>query len=310
MSRQSSRRPGGLGSNPLTNPVPPSNSSLDRNSFVVRLWNKALADGAWDPGKIDFCRDAATWPTIVPSVREPVRQICALFLAGERAVTLNLLPLMHIVASEGRLSEQLYLTSFLADEAKHVEVFSRFFECTRTDNTLPRSHGDGYLHILENELQPALSRLYIDPSPEAQTSAAATYSIVVEGVMADTGQYLLRRVLADQRILPGLAHSLQLLQRDESRHLAYGVYLISRLIAEHGRSAYKAFLDRMSTLKPLLEEATKEFVGWATAPERGGINAEELMQFSRSRFAARVQRILNARTQTLQEVERSESDVC
>jgi ribonucleoside-diphosphate reductase beta chain len=32
-----------------------------------------------------------------------------------------------VIAQEGRLEEEMFLTSFLWEEAKHVEFFSRFF---------------------------------------------------------------------------------------------------------------------------------------------------------------------------------------
>ena len=53
-------------------------------------------------------------------------RLTSMFQAGEEAVVLDLLPLVAVVAAEGRLEEELYLTSFLWEEAKHVETFRRF----------------------------------------------------------------------------------------------------------------------------------------------------------------------------------------
>ena len=49
-----------------------------------------------------------------------------LFQAGEESVTLDLLPLILAIANEGRLEEEMFLTSFLWEEAKHTDFFSRF----------------------------------------------------------------------------------------------------------------------------------------------------------------------------------------
>jgi ribonucleoside-diphosphate reductase beta chain len=38
---------------------------------------------------------------------------------------------------------------------------------------------------------------------------------------------------------------------DESRHIAYGTYLISRLVAEHGEAMYDTFMSILNELTPL-----------------------------------------------------------
>ena len=47
--------------------------------------------------------------------------LTSLFQAGEEAVTLDLLPLIRAIAQEGRIEEEMYLTTFLWEEAKHVD---------------------------------------------------------------------------------------------------------------------------------------------------------------------------------------------
>jgi ribonucleoside-diphosphate reductase beta chain len=280
---------------------------LDRKSFPMRLWRKARAHGSWDPGDIDFSLDRLAWAALPLEAQTGLRHLCALFLAGERAVTLNLLPFLHLVASEARLEEELYLTSFLSDEAKHVDLFCLFFEDLIGEaGELPSSGHQGYQRILDEELKSALTRLYTDASPEAQIRASVTYNIAVEGIMADTGQYLLRRMLAARGVFPGMQQGLEFLHRDESRHIAYGLYFLSRLIVEHGNRAYKTFLDRMSELKVIIEEATHELIECSGHESVFGVSADELMRFSQRQFANRMQRILRARTQTLPELERED----
>jgi len=280
---------------------------LNRNSFPMRLWKKARIYGTWDPDDIDFNLDRQAWATMPVDAREGLRQVCALFLAGERAVTLHVLPLLHLVASEKRLEEELYLSSFLSDEAKHVDLFCRFFEEVVGDlGDVSHSCSHSYQRILDQELEAALTRLYIDASPEAQVRASVTYNMVIEGVMAETGQYLLRRMLTSRNILPGMQQGIQFLHRDESRHIAFGLYFLSRLVIEHGNRAYKAFLGRMSELKPLVEESTQQFIRFSGCEDVFGISVDELMRFSQQQFANRVQRIVKARTQTLQDLDRDE----
>ncbi|HEX7240492.1 MAG TPA: R2-like ligand-binding oxidase [Longimicrobiaceae bacterium] len=276
---------------------------LDRDSFPMRLWKKAKVHGVWNPEDIDFTRDREDWLALPAGRRERVLQLCALFHAGEEAVTLDLLPLLRVVAAEGRMEEEMYLTSFLWEEAKHVDVFDRFFaEVTGDRGDLSRYWHPSYRRIFLEELPSALRRLDTDASPEAQVRASVTYNLVVEGIMADTGYFLFDRMLGHDGILPGMQETIRLLRRDEARHVAFGTYFIGRLIAEHGDPAYRAFLQRMGELKPIVEDSTRQFVGLFDGAHPIGIGMDDLMRFSRERFASRLQRIAGARTQTLQEL--------
>ncbi len=143
----------------------------------------------------------------------------------------------------------------------------------------------------------------MDGSPEAQVRAAVAFHMVVEGVMAQAGLYLLRRMLGQRGLLPSLEQAIRLVHRDEARHIAYGVFLLCRLVIEHGNRAYGAFLQRMSALKPPIEQFTRELMGALGRDNAFGIKTEELEEFSQRQFAIRVGRIIRARTQSLRELQ-------
>jgi ribonucleoside-diphosphate reductase beta chain len=262
----------------------------------MRLWEKAKSLGVWDPGAIDLTKDRNDWLALGGAERDRVLQLCALFQTGEAAVTLDLLPLVRVVTAEGRLEESIYLTSFLWEEAKHLDFFQRFFtEVAGEPGDLSRYHHPSFTRLVDEELPRAMQRLDLDPSPEAQVRASVTYNLVIEGVMAEGGYYLFRRMLAGRGLMPGMQRAARLLLCDESRHIAFGVYFLGRLIAEHGDRAYKAFLGRMGELKPLVEESTRQFMHFFTGEHVFGVRTQELMRFSQQRFAARVRLILRAR---------------
>ena len=48
--------------------------------------------------------------------------------------------------------------------------------------------------------------------------------------MRKTGYEAYHRMLTEQDMLPGLREGIGLLKRDESRHIAFGLYLIERLL--------------------------------------------------------------------------------
>lgn len=274
----------------------------------MRLWQKAKRLGIWNPQDIDFSQDARDWQTMTDFQREGVLQQTSLFLAGEESVTLDLLPLIMVMADEGRLEDEMYLTSFLWEEAKHVDGFRRFFdEVAQEHSDLSRFHGPSYHKIFYEELPSAMHRLRTDASPVAQVRASVTYNMIVEGVLAETGYHAYHRSLASNNLLPGMIEMVGLLKRDESRHLAYAVYLLSRLVAEHGDLAWNALEERMNELLPLaLGVVTESFVGDSEdgkpAVSPFGLEVEEFTSYAVVQFQKRMERIRRARGKTLEEI--------
>ena len=86
--------------------------------------------------------------------------------------------------------------------------------------------------IFGEELPRAMNALRTDRSPAAVANAAVTYTMIVEGVLAETGYHGYFTALERAGLLTGLREGLALVKRDESRHIAYGVYLISRLVQD------------------------------------------------------------------------------
>jgi ribonucleoside-diphosphate reductase beta chain len=274
-------------------------AGLDRTTVPMRLWQRSKTHGLWNPDHISFAADRADWERLSVGRRHRVLQLCTLFEMGEEAVTLDLLPLLRVVASEGRLEEELYLTAFLFEEAKHVDLFDRFFaEVTGAPAERARYQYPSYERIVAVELPAALRALEHDRSPEAQVRASVTYHFVVEGVLAETGYYLFRRMLTEQGIMPGLQRAIALMRRDESRHIAFGVYFLRRLVLQYGDRAYGAFLARLSELRPLVEDSTRHFMSFLEGEHAFGISTDDLLRVSRKRFARRLQQVVDAHVQT------------
>jgi ribonucleoside-diphosphate reductase beta chain len=270
---------------------------LDANGLPMRLWEKAKVHGVWNPAEIDYAADREQWIRMSPGARAGLRQLFALFHAGERAVTMHLAPLIHASAAEDRVEETIYLSSFQCDEAKHLELFDRCLaEVCGDERDADVDDGDhlAYRAILEDELRDAMNQLLIDRSPAAQVRASATYHLVVEGVLADAGYRLFDLMTKQSRRLPEMERAMTWLHRDESRHIAFGIYFLRRLVAEHGADAYRALLRRMSELKPLTERATRQFV---RSLERFGFayTADELIGWSQEQFDRRMRHICEVR---------------
>ena len=159
------------------------------------------------------------------------------------------------VAKEGRIEEEMYLTSFLWEEAKHVEGFNRFinevigremFDEAKKDALVP-----AYQTLFYEELPNALNALTTDASPENMARASVTYNMIIEGVLAETGYLTFNKVLEVNNIMPGMVQFTAKLKQDESRHIAYGIFLLSRLISENGPSVWAAVEDQMQKMMVL-----------------------------------------------------------
>ncbi len=203
---------------------------LRQDLLPVRLYNLAKK-WFWDPAAIDFTQDVEDWRRLDHDQREVLLMLLSEFQGGEEAVTLDLLPLIHAIAAEGRVEEEIYLTTFLFEEAKHVEFFGRFLRAVGVTEDLSRFHQPSYKRIFYEELPASMGRLMHDRSPAAQAEAAVTYNIIAEGLLAETGYHSFFLMLRENGLMPGLCAGVERVKNDESRHLAWGIYHISRLIA-------------------------------------------------------------------------------
>lgn len=273
----------------------------------MRLWRKAKKFGIWNPSEIDFAQDARDWNTLSDLERQVLVHQTGLFQAGEESVTLDLLPLIGAMAREGRLEEEMYLTSFLWEEAKHVDTFDTFWSAVVGHHPdLSVYHTPSYRAIFYDALPRALHRLSSEPSPIAQAEASVTYNMIVEGVLAETGYHSYAQMLERRGIMPGMRTAMGHFKRDESRHIAYGVYLLSRLVAEHGDPVWTAIEARMQALiVPAIGVLNEIFDQYPELPF--GLEPDELVNFAFSQFQKRISRIERARGMSLAEVLGAES---
>lgn len=270
----------------------------------MRLYHKAKKLGIWDPQSLDFSQDILDWQRLKDTEKETLLQLTTLFQAGEECVTLDLLPLVMVIAQEGRLEEEMYLTTFLWEEAKHTEFFRRFLdEVAQEHSDLHHYHTPSYRKIFYETLPQAMHALLTDQSPAAQARASVTYNLIVEGVLAETGYYAYYNMLDRNNIMPGLKQGVGLLKRDESRHLAYGVFLISRLVAQNNTLWPIVEQHMNALLVPALAMVNELFEGAEELEEIPfGLNIEEYLNYATMQFSKRYQRIQRAREQTVEQI--------
>ena len=93
----------------------------------------------------------------------------------------------------------------------------------------------------------------------------------------------------------------RLLKQDESRHMAYGVYLLSRLVAEHGEPIWEVIEETMTSLLPhatgMIEELFDRYERMPLELEVG-----EFIEYALDQYQKRRRRISRARNKTVSEV--------
>jgi ribonucleoside-diphosphate reductase beta chain len=300
-----------------------STRGLDYESVPWRLWEKSKKL-FWDPADIDFAQDAVDWQEMSQEQRTLVALSARGFMVGEEAVTLDIVPLLRCMSDLGRLEDTMYLSMFAMEEAKHTEMFRRWFDAVgmdpaslddlvraRTEALGTRPDGRPRTGIFDGALTRVMRRLDTDQSPQAILDASIIYNQLVEGVMAIAGYQRWDETFKRLGKLPGLQAGLKLTQRDERRHIAYGTYLGRRVLAENPE-LWEWLERRWAKLTagfsgggygaPGPESAASPGTGQQTAVER---EDAEIMERYRLLSKRRLEALAVARTMNVTEVDTS-----
>lgn len=275
---------------------------LNRSSPPMRLYEKAKRFGIWNPSDLNFTEDQRHWQQLSDIEKDLILRLTSLFQAGEEAVTLDLLPLIMVIAQEGWIEEEMYLTTFLWEEAKHTDFFNRFLvEVAGVHGGLEHYHTPSYQTIFYKALPQALQALREDPSPAAQVRASVTYNMVVEGMLAETGYHAYFLALERKQLMPAQRQGIRYLKQDESRHIAYGIYLISRLLATDD-SLWQVVEDTFNELiMPALTIISEGLAPYNPIPF--GLVESEFTDYALTQVQKRLARLEKARGASLSEIE-------
>jgi ribonucleoside-diphosphate reductase beta chain len=154
--------------------------------------------------------------------------------------------------------------------------------------------------IFYEALPQALNRLTTDSSPEAQVIASVTYNMIVEGVLAETGYHTFYTTLRNNALMPATTHGIDLLKQDESRHIAYGIFLISRLVAENPSLWEHAETTMNTLLMPALGVVTEAFECYNPVPF--GLDVDKFTAYATMQFQKRYLRIAGSQGVSLESV--------
>jgi ribonucleoside-diphosphate reductase beta chain len=127
---------------------------------------------------------------------------------------------------------RVFLCTQIADEARHVAFFDRFYRevgVLEADDLTARlaeatAHVNPEFHeLFDDLLKRRVDRLAVAPDDtETLVEAITIYHMVVEGMLALTGQHFIIDYNERQGTLPGFVAGFTNVARDEHRHVAFG----------------------------------------------------------------------------------------
>lgn len=248
--------------------------------------------------------DRADWEKLSDDERDYATRLCTQFIAGEEAVTEDIQPFMSAMRAEGRLADEMYLTQFAFEEAKHTQVFRMWLDAVGISEDLHRYLDDlpAYRQIFYAELPECLNALSADPSPAAQVRASVTYNHIVEGMLALTGYYAWHKICVERAILPGMQELVRRIGDDERRHMAWGTFTCRRHVAADDAN-WTVFETRMNELIPLALRLIEEgFALYGDQPPFD-LSKDDFLQYSTDKGMRRFGTISNARGRPVAEID-------
>ncbi|WP_219412793.1 R2-like ligand-binding oxidase [Pseudonocardia nigra] len=269
---------------------------LNFDSFPMRLFAKGNGR-QWNPADVDLDQDARDFAAMTDDERWWTCTLAAQFLAGEESVTQDLQPFIAAMAADGRLGDEMYLTQFVYEEAKHTEAFRRWFDSVGIREDLhgfiePNEH---YMQIFTAELPRSLHALAGDPSPRNQVRASVTYNHIVEGTLALTGYFAWQKVCASRGILPGMQRIIKHIGDDERRHMAWGTFTCRRHVAADD-AMWGVVQERVQELVgPAMGVVTATFDLYEGGEPPFAIDRDELARYAMDKVGRRLGAIESAR---------------
>jgi ribonucleoside-diphosphate reductase beta chain len=217
-------------------------------SELYELWERQQ----WLTQEIDFTRDKQDWlEKIPPEEREQRMYGLSAFFIGEQRVTDELGPIMRAAPTE---EMRIFLSTQIADEARHVRFFNRFYEevglledagdlSDRLEAAKPNVN-ESFTHLFDEMLKGRVDKLAVNPEDtELLVECVTLYHMIIEGALALTGQHFIIEYNTDQDTLPGFVAGFQKVARDEHRHIAFGVRFLADMAKQDDR--YREAIQRM-----------------------------------------------------------------
>jgi ribonucleoside-diphosphate reductase beta chain len=212
---------------------------------LYALWERQN----WKAHELDFSVDQEHWAVTPSAAQESTIWSLGSFYVGEERVTADLAPFL-LAAPSGEI--ELFLATQLVDEARHAAFFDRFgaeVMALSADDLRGRMREveqallSPWREVFDDGLRGVANRIKANPDDfDLFVEGITTYHMVVEGFLAVTGQTLIRDYMLEHGLYPGFCEGFGLVERDEHRHVAFGVRFLRDAITQDAR--HRATVER------------------------------------------------------------------
>jgi ribonucleoside-diphosphate reductase beta chain len=171
-------------------------------------------------------------------------------------VTADLAPFL-MAAPSGEI--EIFLATQLVDEARHAAFFDRFgaevLALEKDDlrgrmMELQQTMLGPWFEVFDDGLREIANRIKQNPDDlDLFVEGITTYHIVIEGVLAMTGQRFIIKYMEDHSMYPGFHKGFSLVEQDEHRHIAFGVRFLKDMVDSDPRYG-EIILRRVEELVP------------------------------------------------------------
>jgi ribonucleoside-diphosphate reductase beta chain len=203
------------------------------------LWERQQ----WAVQDIDFTQDRIDWHERIDAEERYARMYgLSSFFIGEQRVAAELGPMMRAMPDE---EARLFLCTQIADEARHVAFFNRFYSevgVLESDNLQERLEETSahlnpeFTTLFDEMLSSRVDRLGVEPEDtEVLVEAVTIYHMVIEGMLALTGQHFIIDYNESVGTLPGFVAGFTNVARDEHRHVAFGARFLRDMAQQDPR---------------------------------------------------------------------------
>src|SRR3954469_3467066 len=189
----------------------------------------------WQSQAIDLERGTERRPELPDDEKEEHLWGLSSFFVVEERVTTQFSGLVMAYEDE---QEEAFLTTQQVDEARHMQFFDRYY---REVFELDEGGIHARLQRVRENVTPAFVTLFDENLVEdgqrliensgdigAKVDFVTNYHMVIEGVLALTGQHFMLKYYEDHGLLPGFVEGFSNIARDEHRHVAYGTWFLQQ----------------------------------------------------------------------------------
>jgi ribonucleoside-diphosphate reductase beta chain len=205
---------------------------------LYQLWERQQ----WRTQDLDFTKDREDWHGFPADERFQRMYGLSSFFIGEQRVADELGPMMRAAPTE---EMRIFLCTQIADEARHVAFFNRFYdevgvlEADSLEGRLEETsaHLNPQFNVLFDEmLKGRVDRLARAPEDlETLVEAVTLYHMIIEGMLALTGQHFIISYNEENGTLPGFVEGFNNVARDEHRHVAFGARFLREMAEADSR---------------------------------------------------------------------------